>query len=652
VLSGWDGFAESEGSSFLPAGKLRFEVGVGQQPKRKADEDWANRRTTPGAADLCFVFVTPRRWRDGKAWAQQRRAEGIFGSVCVLDGDDLDGWLRTAPAVHYWISERLGRKPGDAETLEQWWDLFSRQTKPTLPSELFLAGREAARNQLAAFLDEPPDVLTVQAAWREDALAFIASALSQLEEQRGALAPRLVVKSAEAWAHVCSQGIRTILIPLFDAPDLAVAFDREHHVLIPAGSDETVRGAKVALDRPHREPARRSLEAAGLSFERAYNLSALARRSMPSFVRSLSRDRRLRAPAWSVPETARMFAPLVLLGSWTTTNQADLALASELAGADWEDVEVQLRHWLRQDDTPFVRSGETQWHLASPDEAFMVLHHQLTSTALDRWRRLAPRVLLELDPVLDLPPNEQLLAGAKGIGRMYSPVARRGVADGLALVGSLEAESLGDGSTGEAEARHAVEGLLTQAAQDATGRTWQSLSDVLPRVAEAAPRAFLDAVDLDLSSDSPILATMFQDGDRSSWFSTSSAHTGLLWALETLCWSGEYLVDAALSLARLQVIDPGGKLANRPIGSLQSVLVGWVRHTSAPMSEKSEAVRQICKQFRMLAGNCCSAYGRVSTPRRCHQPLLGIATGCQTTAACRCRSGSNTFSDSSPSHSS
>jgi len=49
ALSGWDGTAESAGTSFLPAGHLCFEIGVAAQPKRKADEDWENRRSTPNA---------------------------------------------------------------------------------------------------------------------------------------------------------------------------------------------------------------------------------------------------------------------------------------------------------------------------------------------------------------------------------------------------------------------------------------------------------------------------------------------------------------------------------------------------------------------------------------------------------------------------
>jgi hypothetical protein len=118
----------------------------------------------------------------------------------------------------------------------------------------------------------------------------------------------------------------------------------------------------------------------------------------------------------------------------------------------------------------------------------------------------------------------------------------------------------------------------------------------LSLLAEGAPEAFLDAVDDDLAGDRPLLASMFQDNDSSSWLYSSSPHSGLLWALETLCWSPDYVLAATLALAQLEVVDPGGRLANRPLESLHTVLVGWIRHTSASLELKVRAVAQICSR--------------------------------------------------------
>ena len=621
LLSGWDGEADSTGAAFLPAGRLRFEIGVGQQPKRKADQDWENRRDAPNAQELCFMFVTPRRWRDGKAWAEARRAEGVFADVRVLDADDLEGWLHTVPHVHYWISEHLGRAPQHAETLEQWWSRFSRQTKPNLPGAFFLAGRESARNKLDEFLTGDPDVITVQARWREDAVAFIAVALDSIATERGTAAPpAIVVTKSDPWHRLAASPASMILVPLFDDPDVGTALDHEHRVVIPVGADAAVRGTRVIrLDPPQRERARKSLEEAGIAFDRAYELSALARRNMPSFVRAVSRDQRRQRPDWAADaDSARVLAPLVLVGAWTT-REGDWEVVSELAGADKETIERLLLHWRRSDDPPFVQPGESQWHVVSREEALMVLLDQLTATDLGRWRELAPHVLLELNPVLGLEPEEQMLAGVQGTVRNVSGVLRRGLAEGLAALASLEDQSLAGNTTCQEAASHVVSAILAGAAADDSGRTWQSLSDVLPLLAEAAPAEFLDAVLDDLDTTSPVLTTMFQDDQTLSWMGGSSPHTGLLWALEALCWSPDFLGLASLALAKLEQVDPGGRLANRPLASLRSILVYWIRHTSAPLAVKVAAIEAICERapavgWRLVLGLWPSTHSTAMPP--------------------------------------
>jgi excisionase family DNA binding protein len=92
ALPGWDGFAESAGTSFLPSGALCFELGVGAHPKAKADADYAKRSTDPAGVDpteCVFVFATPRRWSGAGKWASEKRAGETFKDVRVLDADDL-----------------------------------------------------------------------------------------------------------------------------------------------------------------------------------------------------------------------------------------------------------------------------------------------------------------------------------------------------------------------------------------------------------------------------------------------------------------------------------------------------------------------------------------------------------------------------------
>ena len=55
-LPGWDGLADSDGTAaFLPAGQLRFEIGVEKSPQVKAKADYAKRvNRTPCGQGFCL----------------------------------------------------------------------------------------------------------------------------------------------------------------------------------------------------------------------------------------------------------------------------------------------------------------------------------------------------------------------------------------------------------------------------------------------------------------------------------------------------------------------------------------------------------------------------------------------------------------------
>ena len=69
-----------------------------------------------------------------------------------------------------------------------------------------------------------------------------------------------------------------------------------------------------------------------------------------------------------------------------------------------------------------------------------------------------------------------------------------------------------------------------------------------------------------------------------------SLHTGLLWGLETLAWSPQYLPRVALVLAKLARLDPGGRMVNRPINSLRKIFLWWYPGTNASQEQRLAAL--------------------------------------------------------------
>ena len=129
-IGGWDGFLQtSSGNAFVPAGDSGWEMGTTKDVKGKADEDYQKRYQDPLELQpnlSTFVFVTPRRWGGKDSWVNEKNKEGIWKDVRAYDADDLATWLEQAPAVHFWLSKKLGKLPDGIEDLDLFWEKWLR----------------------------------------------------------------------------------------------------------------------------------------------------------------------------------------------------------------------------------------------------------------------------------------------------------------------------------------------------------------------------------------------------------------------------------------------------------------------------------------------------------------------------------------------
>ena len=613
AIGGWDGKATAtQALQFLPKGQMWFEMGVSRNPKQKAEEDYRKRTEEPGPANPAtsyFVFVTPRRWRGGGLWAAEKEAEGKWLGVRVIDADQLEGWLEVTPNVHAWISEEVGLEPQGVQTLEQWWSEFRTRTDPEIPAELLLAGRSSERDGVVEFSKNPglsPGVASeptnesraigIKASSRSEATAFVYAALSS-EDDHPVRERALVVSGPSAWRRLCQEAQPLLLIPAYDGADVAFAVQSGHYVISPFGQSEVLSAGGIELRRIDRAAAREAIEKAHerSGFEEADELAALARRGFSSFLRSRSRDPGFLRPDWAQNDALTITVPLLLAGQWTEA-EGDLSIVVDLAGQDWPSIERALVGWMNSEDPPFVRSG-SGWRLVSPEDALTVLQGSITRSQLKTWQELAINVLSEQDPRDELSPEERQFAPINNVGRDFSGTLREGLAQTLALLGSA-----GDVTgTEQSEMRQAAEAvvhrLLEEANADASGKAWRSLADVLPLLAEAGPQVFLDFITDDLERTNPVLRTIFEDKEDFSGLGSSSAHTGLLWALETVAWPEDHFAFSVEALTRLAEVDPGGRLANRPLSSLSSIFKLWHPYTRASSEARQAKLEKLVGDY-------------------------------------------------------
>jgi hypothetical protein len=186
-FAGWDGFCEvGEDSYPVPAGISAWEIGTQRQGvKRKADEDFQKRTSSPGLdpTKVTYMAVTPRPWPGKTEWAEAKRSEGQWADVQAIDGDDLIHWIERYPSVAHWLATRIGKRPLGLLQLSEVWEEWSRATSTPLTTEVLLAGRDDDEIAVLKWLRGPPELLSVQAEAVDEALAFLFAAICELPLQ-------------------------------------------------------------------------------------------------------------------------------------------------------------------------------------------------------------------------------------------------------------------------------------------------------------------------------------------------------------------------------------------------------------------------------------------------------------------------------------
>lgn len=139
------------------------------------------------------------------------------------------------------------------------------------------------------------------------------------------------------------------------------------------------------------------------------------------------------------------------------------------------------------------------------------------------------------------------------------------------------------------DATDRVDAIVRKLLLNADRQRWWSLSGEFRLLAEAAPKAFLDAIEDSLDQAEPPISALFgRDGD--GLFDTEHL-SGLLWALESLAWSPDLMQRVTHVLARLDVIDnPPGRYSNRPANSLRAIHLLWSPQTFAPLDQRLGAL--------------------------------------------------------------
>lgn len=600
---GLDGFVRAKTSSpYVAEGDSVWECGRNKDPRQKANEDL--RKRTGGTSEsrqseLTYYCVTPRHWEEKQAWAEnpglvQEKIEHQWKQIRVLDVDDLTAWISDCPGVEAWFSRILGKPTAGVHDAEGCWKTIATTDEHVLlQPNVLLGGREDLATKLQSFLtstDHRPKPFAITSRSPDEIVSFaVASVVSSSDER--IISRTLVVDSRNSWEKICSQESNLVLIlaPQVEPnrTELQQALMQNNRVVFCA-----IDGGEQ-LPRLTRFEILNSLIASGVEAAQATQLAHRCGGHGQLLLHSLSG---IPTPV-GVTESKlsnRIKVACLLLYGWDGKNAADRKVFSEICGSTYEEIEDSLKN-DSQDPNGMLFHADGKFRLLAPEFAWTRYSSLITKSAVNDYERIAPVLLTEEDPTAGISGEKRIMAQISGSRREYSNTLRQNVARALAIVASIGSERL---QLDHDVDLSFVDRIVKAALKDATFKRWASFGSELSILAEAAPEEIIEALNRDLRPGGPLHELMWHD---SSGIFGTPAQTGILWALEGLCWSSGYLVDAISILFRLYRLNPGLKSGNNPANSIRETLQIVCPQTNAAWSVRQEAISQMLGQDAGLA---------------------------------------------------
>ena len=603
---GWDGIVETDATTpWIPEGKSYWQVSVNADPKTKAEQDYASspvRNLGSERARSSFVFVTSRIWDDKTDWAESKQAIGNWKSVRAFDANDLEQWLEQSIPAQIWLAEKLSMPTNDVETLDMFWNQWKNASSPPLTRTVFSVPIAAHITNFKKWIEDKPGdrPFVVAADSTGEAIAFLACLLKHEDIPRKLKDNVAFFRSAQTLRELAdsSSDFIPIVSSVETERELVSCLGRLHCISVRPRNAVNPE-PDISLGLLNHVSFTDALADMGIEETRIDQLARQSGRSVTILRRLLSSVPAVREPDWAVDfESIKILIPVALVGAWHADTKADQEIINVLSNRPYDEIERGVTKLRLLDDSPVWSNGR-YFGIASKTDALFAISKYITVEDLKKFFRIAEYVLTERDPALDLPEESRWAAGLYDKVRKHSGALREGTYETLTVL-AVHGETLLGNSLGiDVEGR--VSALVNRLLSPFTLEKLLSHNHDLPRLAEAAPKEFLDLVEADLRKNQPELLGLLKP--VLSGFPGYCPRTGLMWALECLGW--KHIGRVSRILANLSRTDIDDNWSPKPITSLKAIFRCWFPQTAASLEDRMNALTMLCKEYPDIGWQIC-----------------------------------------------
>ena len=594
----------------IPEGRSVWEVSTSKHVQRKATNDLTRFRVPGGwrRDSTAFVFVTTESWAGAHEWAYQQHAKDGWRSIHVLDATDLQAWIQESLGVQLWLMNRMRLQSDGFQWLREAVCEWSSVADPPLESDLLKASVEKHLTDWRDWVRAAPDrPLTIIGESLGEALLLIQALIERgHSDLPGTPIEGLCVSTMEGIRQLAaSPPSDVIVIPTNErVRELAVACCRSLRVALPTTGQPRVSDPLV-IAPVGRTLLQKFLVENGCDRGRAIQLARSCGGSV-SVLRRLTHKDWEGAPDFQLPNRlSPILAAAGLFGIWDAGSAADRSTVLRLTGLRCNnDIEEAWTELLDLPETPVWMDGERRGVNSRLDTWQRFTERKITPQAMDRYfdavsSALQAAPLARPGETFLLPMAYQALRDSQ-----ISVELLRGLAQGLVLLAEF-GDRINRRLVGPPVSKR-VQKVVFVALQDMTVERLRAMHTVMPLLAEAAPEAFLAAMEADLnqadSAQKEILNYRLPGSPAESVgqlpYSTDavSYRSSLIRAYETLAWFPEHAERAIELLAQLadtRVLDHHG---GRPRYSLVELLKPWHRGSVLDSERHCTVLRKLAKE--------------------------------------------------------
>jgi plasmid maintenance system antidote protein VapI len=584
---GWDGRVDALRSSpWVPEGASGWELSVSGDLQGKPTADIAERRKLSAAErrSTTFIFTTGRNWPGKTAWAEKQRAVGDWLDVRVYDAADIAQWLDQSAPTQAWFAQELNRSVDGVRSMDEIARSWAEAAQPALSAKLFEPAVDAHRTRFHEWLASPGErPFVVVADSVDEATAFLSEVLKEADGSMGvAASAACTVSSSEALRRLAAAAPNAILITENAATELAASGLYRTHRIITARARTTIeQDPDIALEPLGDEAFDAALDDMGIARDDWPRWRAEAGNSPTILRRRLALSPELRRPAWAHrSDLLRKLVPIFLAGAWKRDIAGDVNCVELLAEKKYQEIERDVAELAALADAPVWAIGNYRG-LVSRKDALFAIADAITPGDFESFLKLAELVFSLDDPQFDLPVEDRWRANILDKRPEVSGALRQSAGELLVLF-ALHGDRLLGARLGSIATR--IEGLVSRVLKGVDARAWLSRQGDLQLLAEAAPDAFLSAVEADLKSANPQILAMLRPVGSAPF--DGPDRTGLLWALELVAWNRDHFGRVFDILGRLSEVAINDNWMNRPENSLYSLVRFWWPQTAAPLDDR------------------------------------------------------------------